>query len=755
MLPIKSKDQLAKLLATENVTVQHSVQANTASFDLKNRVLTLPILKYMDGDVVDMMQGHEVSHALYTDEAAWMAAIKEDGVHKQILNVVEDARIERKIKRKYPGIVKNFIAGYTTLYKEGFFGDQANYPSELHLVDRINLHYKLGFTAAIPFEDYETWAIDEIDKVETFDDAVRVTKMLQMAHVESTTMADHGWGEEDGGDDEEDDFEFGPNDFGDESDDDEESQSSSTDGNEEEEEEEGEKEQSSPDPETFDADDHAIDDPEEFSTEAAFEQNKEELQDNKSDEYVYFNLPKADLNSIIIPYKQISEDLSDYIGRHVDSVMGDYNKFRRDSQKIINYMVKEFERRKAANEHRRVGISKTGILDVNKLHSYKFNEDIFLKNTIMPDGKNHGLVMLLDWSASMTHNMDKTIQQILNMVWFCQKVNIPFEVYAFTNAYSGARLSKTLAESGITNDRERRMQVREIRRSMKPNFSEKAGDLCIRDNFSLFQFLSSRMSASELQKMAKLLFTLGVGMQYRYSEYRRAGSPVIDPSELHEYSLSSTPLVEGLLAMVDIIPLFQKTYKLHKTNLMVLTDGDANTGWDSVMRYNEAGLHAGRMDGYGMQSVYTDPYTRKTYHMKDMTKYWTYKFQRQVIFLLRVMRDRYGINTIGIFLDSSSHGKSVRRKLLETHLGWYSMNKEAHAKVRAGIKKDGFATIKDTSGYNEYYIVPCGSLGISDAGIHGVDENTTKGKLKTAFMKSQKNKFGSRILADRMLSLII
>ena len=49
------KDQLAKLLATENVTVQHSVQANTASFDLKNRVLTLPILKYTDGDIVDIL----------------------------------------------------------------------------------------------------------------------------------------------------------------------------------------------------------------------------------------------------------------------------------------------------------------------------------------------------------------------------------------------------------------------------------------------------------------------------------------------------------------------------------------------------------------------------------------------------------------------------------------------------------------------------------------------------------------------------
>ena len=87
-------------------------------------------------------------------------------------------------------------------------------------------------------------------------------------------------------------------------------------------------------------------------------------------------------------------------------------------------------------------------------------------------------------------------------------------------------------------------------------------------------------------------------MQYRYNPARHSSSPYIDASELHEYALSSTPLVEGLLAMIDIIPLFQRTYKLHKTNLMVLTDGDANTGWDSIMRYGEQGLHSGRMDGY-------------------------------------------------------------------------------------------------------------------------------------------------------------
>ena len=43
-LNIDSKSQLAKLLATENITVQQN-NVKTASFDVVNRILTLPIFK--------------------------------------------------------------------------------------------------------------------------------------------------------------------------------------------------------------------------------------------------------------------------------------------------------------------------------------------------------------------------------------------------------------------------------------------------------------------------------------------------------------------------------------------------------------------------------------------------------------------------------------------------------------------------------------------------------------------------------------
>ena len=52
---------------------------------------------------------------------------------------------------------------------------------------------------------------------------------------------------------------------------------------------------------------------------------------------------------------------------------------------------------------------------------------------VTPDGKNHGMMMFFDWWGSMQDKMTATIHQLMNLTMFCQKVNIPFEVYAFSN----------------------------------------------------------------------------------------------------------------------------------------------------------------------------------------------------------------------------------------------------------------------------------------------------------------------------------
>jgi len=71
---IDQKSNLAKLLATENVTVQHR-KVQTASFNPKTRVLTLPIWKKMSTELYDLLLSHEVGHALWTPADGWHEAV--------------------------------------------------------------------------------------------------------------------------------------------------------------------------------------------------------------------------------------------------------------------------------------------------------------------------------------------------------------------------------------------------------------------------------------------------------------------------------------------------------------------------------------------------------------------------------------------------------------------------------------------------------------------------------------------------------
>ena len=113
----------------------------------------------------------------------------------------------------------------------------------------------------------------------------------------------------------------------------------------------------------------------------------------------------------------------------------EYDNFKNDAKKEVSYLVKEFECRKSASAYSRSATSRTGVLDTEKLSSYRFSEDLFKRVTIHPDGKNHGLVFILDWSGSMQYVLQDTLKQLYNLIWFCRKVQIPFDVYAFTSEY--------------------------------------------------------------------------------------------------------------------------------------------------------------------------------------------------------------------------------------------------------------------------------------------------------------------------------
>ena len=99
---LEIKGQLAKLLATEDLIIENK-EVRTASFNVDSRVLTLPIWDKADNNVYDLLVAHEVGHALFTPNED-----PADDIPHQYVNVTEDARIEKLMKRKFMGLAKTF-----------------------------------------------------------------------------------------------------------------------------------------------------------------------------------------------------------------------------------------------------------------------------------------------------------------------------------------------------------------------------------------------------------------------------------------------------------------------------------------------------------------------------------------------------------------------------------------------------------------------------------------------------------------------
>ena len=168
-------------MATENITVTFE-KVSTAAFDLKSRKLILPIWKNISEATYNFLVAHEVSHALNTPVEEWEKSATNKNI-AQTINVVEDARIERMILKKYPGCRKDFLLGYKELHNRNFFGLKEKEIDGRELIDRINLHYKSYGNIHVPFaKDEKVW-IDRIDNATTFEEVVEISNDL-IAHKE-------------------------------------------------------------------------------------------------------------------------------------------------------------------------------------------------------------------------------------------------------------------------------------------------------------------------------------------------------------------------------------------------------------------------------------------------------------------------------------------------------------------------------------------------------------------------------------------
>jgi hypothetical protein len=337
-----SKEILTKLLATENVRVEHK-KIPTAYFDLKNRIVNLPIWKDMTNELYNLLIAHEVSHALHTPEQGWHGAVCEKGAtFKGFLNVIEDARIERMIKAKFPGIKRDFYKGYRELIDRDFFGIKDVDLDTLNLIDRINIHTKLGALSTIKFDAEEQVFVDECDDLVTFDDVVdlatRIYEFMKEKQEEQESQTDQSFNEPQSGEEGDGEQMEMPQDQGEQED--EGSESSETQDSEEKESEETEDSSESGGESADDGEEEQVEKPSEETTngleggkgldalrsktDEAFRKNEEALVDEEAKDWKYVNLPKLPYGKFILPYKKVFSELSEfYYSKQPTTIRGD------------------------------------------------------------------------------------------------------------------------------------------------------------------------------------------------------------------------------------------------------------------------------------------------------------------------------------------------------------------------------------------------------------------------------------------------
>ena len=708
------KSQLAKLLATEDLIVEHRT-VETAQFDVRTRVLTLPNWEKASNDVYDALVAHEVGHALYTPDVEWFKTLQ---IPPSFVNIVEDVRIEKLMKRRYAGLAKTFRRGYNELSDNDFFEVDGKDLDTFNLADRVNLYYKIGAWIDISFSISETPIVNLIANAETFDDTLSAAEALynlckqelerkrkeEDVEIEQNLSADLPGNGDNSSSDSNDNESTVPNSNSD---------ASMEDGT------------GDDDCDIRVASGGTSVEPE-IETASALEEALRGLNNLKNDsgEKRYIELPKVDLKNIIISndsiHKRINAEWADQIEswkkrsytiteNMFEEVDEDYVKFKRNAQKEVNYLVKEFECKKSASAYARATTARTGILDTTKLHTYKFNEDLFKKVTIIPDGKNHGLVFVLDWSGSMAPVMTDTIKQLYNLLWFCKKVNIPFEVYAFTN------------DCPYTNDDKIRIS----------SYDRKHGLALIQETFSLMNLFTSKVRNKELDEQMKNIFRICCAFNRDY--WTQYHIPI-------GLNLSGTPLNESLICLHQIIPQFKKENNLEKVQCVILTDGEG-----APLRYSKE-LQRQWEDEPFMGSAYLHDHcvlrNRKTGHTYSCRGlgYWA-DITDMLLFDLR--QSFPNTNFIGIrILSTRDAGQFVRR---------YLQYSEEYAKVMDSWRKEKSFSIK-SSGYHSYFGLSSNTLANDDE--FDVQQDATKAQIKRAFFKSLKTKKMNKKVLGEFIELV-
>lgn len=696
----QSQDMLAKLLATENINIIRS-NIRTAAFDIKGRTLLLPRWKEMTPTIEEMLMMHEVGHALYTGVDSYGVVFEEKKHLKDYANVIEDVRIEKKMKELYPGSRKSFNTGYRELNDRDFFGVKDRDLSKLLLIDRINLYFKVGFNCGVQFNAEEQELIRRVDKCATAKEVVELAEEIfayskdaikqQNEKRKAMSLPDEL---EDFDEVEELDVDAESSMYDDYIDSDEDAQPKSK---------SSKPKTAEPDPE------QQIMEELKPTTLQKFDEKLEQLAD-ESLTIRYFEPALFTTNEdIIIGYKKIMPEWIERLESHSTLLKSKIAKFKSSSSGMVNYLVKEFEMRKSATAYKRAKMSKLGQLDSKKLYAYKLKEDLFRQIMTVQEGKKHGMVFLLDWSGSMSSYMEETVEQVINLAMFCQRIQIPYQVFAFTDGYYDPKRKsydtlKVVAtnENGITG------------------------------HVNLLELFSNRMSNVEFNKMVDCMLC---------KPYSR----------IREYSLQGTPLNQALLFMVDYMGKFISNNGVEKTTFIMLTDGEggALTGNEksaikngTTQEYNSIGQYK----KVNVKSYFRDPITKKDYDLGTES-------HQQTGALLKIIRDRHQVKTVAFFITDATNRaiSTFVRNNMPTGTG--AGDNQLVASTLSSLRKDKFCVLKNVPGRDEMYVLPS-TAKIEDDYVVKINEDMSAATIARALGSSMNSRKTSRVVLNKFIGIV-
>jgi hypothetical protein len=784
------KDNLAKLLAKENLTIVHR-KVPTAYFDLKNRILCCPILKEdISAELYDLFMGHEVSHALNTPYEGVHSAVTKNKTLKGYLNVVEDVRIERMIKETYPGLRKSFFKAYNELMDIDFFGVKERNLQECSVIDKINLITKCGQRVNIKLTEKEQEFLDWAMSCKTWEEVEECATAIYEWSKDNETRTEEDdklipqmfdMGDEEESDEEEEnqndeDFEDGTDSYDDDSmesdeDSDEDNlpdvEDNKDSGEETDEEPEDERKDTGSkkgghgyDSENYDNKDGAR----ESITEHNAHNNEEQFISDSNVILTHINLKdkmkKKEIAEIVYPYKRVRQDWKNFfegkdkngeeseefkdldVAKTQKMAERTAKKLTEKNKKIVMHMAKEFEMKQAALAQAHAFTGKTGKLDMNRLAKYQIVDDVFKRMTYLPDGKNHGVQVLLDWSGSICNEVMDLLEQSLILAMFCKKVDIPFRVYLFSD--------QIMHNSRYGWDRdEGNIRLVEL-------FSNEMKSKEYLDALTILGGLYNEFLCQDLGSYHQRSFEKKVES---YNEWFQ-GVDFVDPygyywntryTHPNGYGLGGTPLDQCLVGMRKLIPEFNTAYGIEKSILTIVTDGyshRADVLYPDAEEENQIQEQLGEdMDKWMTQRKrqLVDPYSGKVYAYEN-DRYGRSDFEKTTN-LLEWLKAETGVITTGYFVCGRKQDFMNLMSQIGEHMD-YSDNS-------AWLQTRKTGTVWETKGYGKLFTTGATTLVVSgEDELDGELVGAKKGRLTTAFKKNQKSKTTSRFLTNEFIKEI-